>query len=160
VLEIADYRKNVKRFAAVAEYHSMPFQLFGLGEPQRVQTGVVSDNYFTLLGVTPIIGRGFLPGEEAGYTGKLFEYLGAGRPIIAVGPEGSVIKDLLEEVGDCWYASTIEQMRSVVRAFHRRWQANGELVIQREKIEQFTARNLAKRFSEILDQITQRAATP
>lgn len=102
----------------------------------------------------------FLPGEEAGYTGKLFEYLGAGRPIIAVGPEGSVIKDLLEEVGDCWYASTIEQMRSVVRAFHRRWQANGELVIQREKIEQFTARNLAKRFSEILDQITQRAATP
>ncbi|MFI5229784.1 MAG: ABC transporter permease [Gemmatimonadales bacterium] len=65
VLEIADYRAQVKSLAGIAEYHSMPFQLFGNGEPQRVQTGVVSDNFFNLLGVQPILGRTFLPGEEA-----------------------------------------------------------------------------------------------
>ncbi|HEY4217213.1 MAG TPA: ABC transporter permease [Gemmatimonadaceae bacterium] len=65
VLEIADYRAQTKTFAAVAEYHSMPFQLYGKGEPQRVQTGVVSDNFFKLLGVEPLLGRTFLPGEEA-----------------------------------------------------------------------------------------------
>src|SRR5438270_8266471 len=41
VLEVADYRSQVKSFAGTAEYHSMPFQLYGKDEPQRVQTGVV-----------------------------------------------------------------------------------------------------------------------
>ncbi|MDB4874872.1 MAG: hypothetical protein JWM41_1318 [Gemmatimonadetes bacterium] len=65
VLEIADYRSQVKSFARTAEYHSMPFQLYGRGEPQRVQTGVVSDNFFEVLGVAPLLGRTFRPGEEA-----------------------------------------------------------------------------------------------
>jgi putative ABC transport system permease protein len=65
VLEIADYRTQVKSIAAASEYHSMPFQLYGDGEPQRVQTGVVSDNFFKVLGVQPLLGRAFLPGEEA-----------------------------------------------------------------------------------------------
>ena len=65
VLELADYKRQVKSFAANAEYHSMAFQLYGDGEPQRVQTGVVSDDFFDLLGVKPLLGRGFLPGEEA-----------------------------------------------------------------------------------------------
>jgi predicted permease len=65
VLEIKDYRTQTKSLAGAAEYHSMPFQLYGNGEPQRVQTGVVSDNFFTLLGVQPLLGRTFRPGEEA-----------------------------------------------------------------------------------------------
>lgn len=65
VLEIADYRSQVPELGAVSEYHSMPFQLYGRGEPQRVQTGVVSDNFFDMLGVRPLHGRLFLPGEEA-----------------------------------------------------------------------------------------------
>jgi predicted permease len=64
VPEIKDYRAQVKSLAGVAEYHSMPFQWFGDGEPQRVQTGVVSDNFFDLLGVKAIIGRTFRPGED------------------------------------------------------------------------------------------------
>jgi len=64
VPEIKDYRAQMKSFAANAEYHSMPFQLYGRGEPQRVQTGVASDNFFNLLGVRPLYGRVFAPGEE------------------------------------------------------------------------------------------------
>ncbi len=64
VPEIKDYRAQMKSFAADAEYHSMPFQLYGRGEPQRVQTGVASDNFFNLLGVRPLYGRVFAPGEE------------------------------------------------------------------------------------------------
>ena len=63
--EIADMRRQSKDMDAVVEYHSMAFQLYGLGEPQRLQTGVVSDNFFQVLGVTPIRGRLFRPGEEA-----------------------------------------------------------------------------------------------
>src|SRR5262245_25644092 len=65
VPEIADYRAQAKSLVATAEYHSMPFQLYGIGEPQRVQTGVVSDDFFNLLGVRPLYGRLFAKGEEA-----------------------------------------------------------------------------------------------
>ena len=65
VLEIADFRAQTKRLARTAEYHSMPFQLYGKGEPLRVQTGVVSDDFFDMLGVKPLLGRTFRPGEEA-----------------------------------------------------------------------------------------------
>jgi len=65
VPEIEDYRAQIPGFAAVAEYHSMAFQLYGRGEPQRVQTGVVSDAFFRMLGVQPLLGRLFRPGEDA-----------------------------------------------------------------------------------------------
>lgn len=65
VLEVRDYQTRTTSFAAVSEYHSMPFQIYGYGEPQRVLTGVVSDNFFSMLGVKPLLGRLFLPGEEA-----------------------------------------------------------------------------------------------
>jgi predicted permease len=63
VPELDDYRK-VAAFTGISEYHSMPFQFYGRGDPQRVQTGVVSDIFFDLLGVKPILGRGFVRGEE------------------------------------------------------------------------------------------------
>ena len=63
--EIRDMRRETRAFDAVVEYHSMAFQLYGRGDPQRVQTGVVSDNFFQVLGVRPLYGRLFEPGEEA-----------------------------------------------------------------------------------------------
>jgi Glycosyltransferase Family 4 len=41
------------------------------------------------------------------YTGKLFEYLGAGRPILAVGPAGSVVADILRSTGRGRVLSTV-----------------------------------------------------
>jgi predicted permease len=64
-LEVADLRRDARAFSAVAEYHSMTFQLYGHGDPLRVTTGVVSDGYFDMLGVKPTLGRTFRPGEEA-----------------------------------------------------------------------------------------------
>lgn len=65
VLEVGDLNRSTQTMSGIAEYHSMSFQLYGHGEPLRVQTGVVSDKFFTLLGVKPLLGRTFLPGEEA-----------------------------------------------------------------------------------------------
>ena len=56
VLELADYRERSRALQSVVEYHSMPFILLGRGEPRRVQTGVVSANYFDVLGVRPLLG--------------------------------------------------------------------------------------------------------
>ncbi len=63
-LEVADYAEQSETLTGVVEYHSMPFILLGLDEPERVQTGVVSAGFFDLLGVDPIMGRTFLSGED------------------------------------------------------------------------------------------------
>jgi len=63
-LEVDDLRNRTHSFEAVSEYHSMSFVLLGRPEPERVQAGVVSANFFDLLGVKPILGRTFLPGED------------------------------------------------------------------------------------------------
>jgi putative ABC transport system permease protein len=65
VMEVADLRRDLQTVTGVAEYHSMTFQLYGHGDPLRVTTGVVSDRFFDMIGVKPVLGRAFLPGEEA-----------------------------------------------------------------------------------------------
>ena len=62
--EVNDYRQQVQSLSGIADYHSMPFILLGQDEPRRVQTGVVSANFFDVLGVKPVLGRTFRPGED------------------------------------------------------------------------------------------------
>ena len=64
MIEVADLNRELKTTSGVAEYHSMPFQLYGHGDALRVQTGVVSDRFFDIIGVKPLLGRTFRPGEE------------------------------------------------------------------------------------------------
>ena len=64
VQEIADYREQSQTLDGVAEHHTMSFILLGRDEPQRVQTAVVSANFFDLLGVKPLLGRTFLPSDD------------------------------------------------------------------------------------------------
>jgi putative ABC transport system permease protein len=63
-LEINDYRERSRTLESVVEYHNMWFTLLGRAEPERVRTGVVSAAFFDVLGVRPILGRGFEPGDE------------------------------------------------------------------------------------------------
>ncbi|MGZ5005536.1 MAG: ABC transporter permease, partial [Chthoniobacterales bacterium] len=64
VPDFTDFHERTRAFSAMSEYHSMWFILLGRPDPERVQTGVVSDNFFDLLGVKPLLGRTFLPGED------------------------------------------------------------------------------------------------
>ncbi len=64
VKEIEDYRDLTETLENLVEYHSMSFILLGGKEPERVQTGVVSANYFDVFKVKPLLGRTFLPGED------------------------------------------------------------------------------------------------
>jgi putative ABC transport system permease protein len=64
VHDIEDYRNQNSTFSALVEYHEMSFVLLGQPEPERVQTGVVSWNFFDVLGVKPLLGRGFRSTDE------------------------------------------------------------------------------------------------
>jgi predicted permease len=64
VKEVQDYREQNQTLEGVVEHHSMSFTLLGGQEPQRVQTGVVSANFFDVLGVRPLLGRTFVDADE------------------------------------------------------------------------------------------------
>ena len=62
--ELIDYRARLKSIRDLVEYHSMSFTLLNQGEPDRVDTGVVSANFFDVLGVKPLHGRTFIDTDD------------------------------------------------------------------------------------------------
>ncbi len=62
--EIADYADRNHTLTGVVEHHSMSFLLYGKESAERVSTSVVSVNFFEVLGVTPLLGRTFLPNDN------------------------------------------------------------------------------------------------
>src|SRR4051812_24505395 len=65
VKEVRDYREQTASLDAVVEYHQMNFNMLGRGEASRVQTGVVSANFFDVIGVTPLLGRSFRADDDS-----------------------------------------------------------------------------------------------
>jgi predicted permease len=59
-----DWKSQAQSFEDVAATHESSLNLTGDGEPERVPTRRVTHNFFSLLGVQPLIGRGFLPDED------------------------------------------------------------------------------------------------
>ena len=59
-----DYRDHNQVFSSLLLYSTITLNMTGFGSPQLVTGQIVSGNYFTTLGVTPVVGRGFLPEED------------------------------------------------------------------------------------------------
>ena len=64
VQEMVELTEQVRTLDEVVEHHSMSFILLGREEPRRVSTGVVSANFFDVLGVRPQVGRFFEAEDE------------------------------------------------------------------------------------------------
>jgi predicted permease len=62
--ELFGYRARLASVKDLVEHHGMSFTLLNQGEPDRVDTGVVSANFFEMLGVRALHGRTFLPEED------------------------------------------------------------------------------------------------
>jgi len=66
--DFLDWRAQATAFsgtAAASSFENGPHvTLSGGSEPERVPSAEVSANYFQVLGVSPLLGRGFLPGED------------------------------------------------------------------------------------------------
>lgn len=59
-----DWRSRNQSFDQIGALFDTAMNLTGVGEPQRVQSCVVTTNFFQVLGVQPMLGRSFLPEEE------------------------------------------------------------------------------------------------
>lgn len=66
VPEIIDLRESVESLTGFAEFSAMPFNLLGLDRPVQVRAGIVSGNYFEVLGLAPVLGRAIGPRDDGG----------------------------------------------------------------------------------------------
>ena len=64
IKEVMEYRDQLGSLDSLVEYHSMSFTLLSHGEPDRVLTGVVSHNFFDMLGIAPLHGRSFVASDD------------------------------------------------------------------------------------------------
>jgi hypothetical protein len=88
---------------------------------------------------------------------KFLEYVGARRPIVAIGPSHSVMKPFLERYDLGWFASNVEEAKFAVRAAHERF-TKGEYELAASADAVPTAEELAARFAAVLDETVMKRA--
>ncbi len=88
-------------------------------------------------------------------TGKLFEYMGSGTPVLAVVPEG-VAADIVRSanIGIVVHPNNKEGIKKAILQLYEKYK-EGELKITSNQkiIRQYDMRLLSKKFSEVLDEI-------
>jgi putative ABC transport system permease protein len=65
--DLLDWRREARLFDGFATGNASPdfgFNLTGAGEPERVLGAKVTSNFTDLMGLKPVVGRGFLPAES------------------------------------------------------------------------------------------------
>lgn len=95
------------------------------------------------------------PEEKGVYTGKLFEYLGAMRPILAIPENGGVIDDLLADTGAGVVADTKDEIKEIIKKWYLSFKKNGYLSYSgiKEKINKYTRQAAAKNLAAALDRL-------
>lgn len=62
--DFKDLREGTRSFSSLTAFSTQTVNLTGIARPQRAWVTLATANYFDLLGVQPVLGRGFLPAED------------------------------------------------------------------------------------------------
>ena len=86
---------------------------------------------------------------------KIFEYLAARRPVLAVGGHPDVVDDLLAETKAGVSAPTVEAVEKAIKELYDEYKAKGQVTFRGDEatIDQYSHRGMAKRFAELLDRL-------
>ncbi len=64
VPEITDFRTGSKTLGGIAEYSPITFTMVEKGEAVRIDVGLITGNYFSVMGLSPVLGRAFDQGDD------------------------------------------------------------------------------------------------
>lgn len=95
-------------------------------------------------------------GRERGvYTSKIFEYLGARRPILCIPGDGDCVDALLQETGAGVSCSSVDEIAAVLLRWYQEWKATGTVRYQGrdEAVMRYTREAQAEALAEILDSV-------
>ena len=104
-LDYLDLREHLQSFSGLLAYHDDFMSLTGTDKPERIYGALTSANYFDVLGVHPILGRGFLPAEEQRRGGGSVAVISEGMWRARFGSDRSIIGQRLRSTGTCTRSS-------------------------------------------------------
>src|SRR5262245_29084798 len=64
VPEILDFRTGAPSLGGIAEYSQLDYTMQGPGDPVRIKVGLVTGNFFQVLGLSPVAGRLLNDGDD------------------------------------------------------------------------------------------------
>ncbi len=91
--------------------------------------------------------------EKGVYTGKVFEYLAASRPILSIGgSKDDVLSELLTKTGAGRCAHTLCEIEAAILSLYRQFQSDGNIRYQGipEEVSKFSQIEMAKKFSSVI----------
>lgn len=92
--------------------------------------------------------------ERGDCPAKLFEYFGAGRPIIGTGGYGGIIEDYLKETNTGKFGENAEVLENILLEYYQEFIEFGEVkCYSNRRIENYTYDSIAKKYSEALNGI-------
>lgn len=90
------------------------------------------------------------------YPGKIFEYLGAGRPVLALAYKTGAIDKLLRETGAGIVVNEVEAIKGVLTRWLEEWQQSGRITSHWNPdinvIKRYTRREGARKLAQLLDE--------
>ena len=94
-----------------------------------------------------------VPGAKGIITGKIFEYLQAKRPILAIGPVDGDLAEIIDVTnsGEIVNFDDKDRLKSVILDFYKKYK-KGDLKVSSGNIEQFHRKNLTKKLADVLMQ--------
>ena len=88
-------------------------------------------------------------------TGKLFEYLASGRPILCIGPEDGDAARVIKETqaGQTVGFEDKEQMKEALRSLFQKYREDGLPYNTSKEVEKYSRKDLAAEYGRLLDRI-------
>jgi len=95
--------------------------------------------------------------EEDVYPAKVFEYFGAGRPIVAMGGTGGAVKELLEKTRTGEFAADMNALKSILSKYYQQYITSGKVNCNSDRIiENYTYKRLAQKYIDIFNEIVKK----
>lgn len=92
------------------------------------------------------------PDEVGVYTGKVFEYLAAQRPILSIGGPPGVVSELLENTKSGIHVTTVQELEQTLRHYYNEYKSRNGVKYEGlyAKIGKYDHRSMARKFAEVL----------
>ena len=83
--------------------------------------------------------------------GKLFEYMVSNRPILALGPQGSDVENIIKETntGNYFYYTDYKSLKSTILAHYKSYQ-NKNLEVHAIGLQKYSRKNLTSKLASVL----------
>ena len=140
----ADYAVN----RSVEESNLGPWVQFEDYLPHQKAVGLLKESQVLLLLINNT------PNAKGILTGKFFEYMNAGRPILAIGPKNGETDQILRETGTGKLADFDDRdgLKDIILDYYHKYR-QGQLEVEASNVHNYSRKNLTGRMTELFTEL-------